>query len=62
MTTESIQYKVAEIRRLINSSSNQSEITSLIIERDNLLKKLQATKKTISEEEAFENMRNAMLY
>jgi pilus assembly protein TadC len=57
-----LEYQLAEIRRSIKSTSNESEIIELIIKRDELLKKLQSISKKPNRNDAFENMRNSMLY
>ena len=60
MTTNQLKLKISEIRRMINNSTDELEITNLIIERDKLNNELKNfdTKKEL----CFESYRNAHLY
>ena len=63
-----IENRIIEIRKMINYNNlSESELTTLLIERNNLLKTLRSIeetedKKEVDFEDVFESMRNAMLY
>ena len=57
-----IESRIAEIRKMINCNNlSESELTTLLIERNNLLQKLRSIKDKI-EVDFVESMRNSMLY
>ena len=57
-----IESRIAEIRKMINCNNlSESELTTLLIERNNLLQKLRSIKDKI-EVDFEESMRNSMLY
>ena len=63
-----IENRIIEIRKMINYSNlSESELTTLLIERDKLnetLRSIEETedKKEKTADEIFESMRNSMLY
>ena len=57
-----IESRIAEIRKMINCNNlSESELTTLLIERDNLLQKLNQFKQE-NNIDYVESMRNSMLY
>ena len=57
-----IESRIAEIRKMINYNNlSESELTTLLIERDNLLQKLNQFKQE-NNIDYVESMRNSMLY
>ena len=57
-----IENRIAEIRNMINYSNlSESELTTLLIERDKLNEKLMSMKDK-TEVDFVESMRNSMLY
>ena len=57
-----IESRIAEIRKIINYNNlSESELTTLLIERDNLLQKLNQFKQE-NNIDIVESMRNSMLY
>ena len=57
-----IESRIAEIRKMINCNNlSESELTTLSIERDNLLQKLNQLKQE-NNIDYVESMRNSMLY
>ena len=57
-----IENRIAEIRRMINFNNlSESELTTLLIERDNLNQQLNGFKQ-VAQVDFVESMRNSMLY